>query len=537
MANLAKFKTLLSQYAAEKHSIPCVVLNQSTDIGQAFNKVVTLDNRAEGETDQAVTERYVEEICSSLEKEENSNAVQLFDATVEGLTTKIKSAVSSIEGIRDNARELAADMEKRASEAVAKDQYVIDNQKFQTLSEDFATWTWEGTKTIGAVSYVIEAVHSSVVHGETEIPKEPDAKLFELATSKLDKDIVINPVELSEDEKKATLEFLKELCADLSAEAIAEAFDILIGEKKFADAFEIIARHTTRDAGRLFEDIQVVDDFVQKMYPIVDAINTDQVTLPEAKADAIKANAKTMSTFCEYCVYYENMMRTSIFRTALLLRGGLINEDNWAAFQEAGGSKTMIANYIRYMYRDEYGKIPASGITVSAITNNADDVATKVTKEISGIKHRIKLAQTDANVMAFENVARELVLKKIARDNENIESGEAAILLEKLYLKAAKPVAETIRDFDVNFLDASVALIIGLDYEGTFVQHLQKKLGAAYIARAEEVSELTAEDIRQVDARVIAGLVCEFIVNVLVEPAPCLERESKPSLTVTQPTT
>lgn len=525
MANLARFKSLIALEVKNSGGLPCVTLKQSTDIGQAFSRIVSLDNRQEGESDADAAARYVDELCKALNDPANKEALDLFEQTCSAFAGKIKTAWQSLIGIKEQAKELGGEMEKRSQDLVSKDSYVSTNAKFIQLSEDFPVFSWDGTKLMGTVNDVARDVNGLVVADSAEIPTNLDMRLFNIVIATLEKYTAIVPVNLDEDGRTALIDQLKELCPDLSAGAVADCVDYTLGIRMFSDVYGLLKNIASNQATDLFSTIKVFDQFICNMYPVSDAIVSDQVHMTNEAMEQIRVNATALINFCKVAAYYEAMQRTSVFKDSLLLQGGLVNSDLKESFEQAGGNNSMIARHIRFMYNDEMDRIPAMGVRSEAIIK-ADTVATeKVEENIKAINGRINLTKTNARVTAFKAVAMEYLSKKIKNTNPSIGQLGLSNQINDVMNKVGLKIADTIRQYNVCLVEASLDLIISSEYEGTFVSLLKNRLGAAYLALADNAQdEVTDDKIRNAEVGVVADLICEFVAAKMIDVVPCQER-------------
>lgn len=523
MANLANFKVMLSQRAEAKHGLPCVVLNNNTNLGQAMSRVVTLDSRKPDETDGQLAGRYVDEICESLADESNKEAVELFDATIAAFTDKFKASWSILEGVREEAKELAQEISKLVRDLMTKNEYIQKNERLSGApSVDFPTFGWNGPKAIGASSFIIETVNGLVTADGAEVRKECDQNLFNLVCSDIGRHVKIKLVEFDADALTAALEVAKEVCGDLSAEAVTEVFNYLLGRDDAERITSVLANTREGTNRNTFDVIKTLDEFILKAYPVADAVVTDQIVFPEDKKEDVKANANAIVTLCNIAAYYELMLETSIFKESLVLNGGILNGDTKDQFLSDGGTLEMVANYLRYMYVEDFTKIPMLGIKGKEIMEKATVMKEKVDAERQKIERRLALEMTSIRVMAFDIVMREYLIKKITRDTPDISLADRSSKMSSLFAAVAEPVSVAVRQFNICFVDAAIAVIIKLNHAGTFVEHLQKRLGAAYLARVEANPTITAVDIKMTDLTVIAKLISEWVADQLFVKANCV---------------
>jgi len=184
------------------------------------------------------------------------------------------------------------------------------------------------------------------------------------------------------------------------------------------------------------------------------------------------------------------------------------------------------------MYKDERNFIPAMGIKGDSIINADKTIADQVTEDIKQTMSKVAIAKTNAHVCAFNMVAREFVIQRFNDQHKNdgaVNTGLRTTQVNNILSSVGSKVADSIRQYNAPFVEAAINLIIGVEYANTFVEHLQKKLGAAYLSLANLNTEVSAKDIRCAEVEVIADLVATFIVNEVTEASPCTEPEPLPA--------
>lgn len=521
-SNLATFRALLAKRVDDKLPIPNVVLKDNSDLGHAFARVVTVENPKSDETAGQTVGRYLDEICASLEKDENKEAVEMFDETAAAFTMKVKNAWSAVDGVRETARQMATDMEKITSDQLNADAFVSKHASYNRLSEDFPTFEWNGTKVMGSMSDVITRVNGLMTAKDAQVSSEIDRSLFNIIISDMSKYGKLEDVEINEETRKAAIEALSGICQTSTAGDIEAAVDMLTGINKVCPIWTRLdqLKNLGQAQVMMFKNITDFDAFITSFYPIMELVTSDQVTpIPTAKEGVIE-NAKKIITLCDIACYYEYMQRTTIYRESCLLPGGIINADTKEDFTSSGGTMEMLAQFVRFMYKDDKSKIPVMGIKAKPIVDGSAKVAELVRKDIASVEGRVALARNNARTAAFRIVSRDYISKKVKHNNPDATGTEIASSVEDLMAIKIRPIVESVRQYNVNFMDAAMNAIVAVEYQGTFVEHLFKELGAAYISATEANGNVTAEDIRQADVSVIAKLISNFLVDKLVDVLP-----------------
>lgn len=517
-SNLATFKSLLAQHVESGKAIPNVVLKVDNDLGQAFGRIVSKEQVNEGETAGQVTARYVDEICAALTDPQNAEASAKFGETVELFATKFKNAWSAVESIREAGHELAAEMEKITNDQLNKNEYVAAHLNYENLSTDFPVFEWKGCTVMGSISDVIKNVNGLVTQGE-EVSDQISASVFNVILSAMNKYGQTEDVPMTEEGRKAAIDALTNICQTSTAGDIEIAVDAITGINHNCPVHARLSKLLDIGAtqGLLVDTIKLFDGAITSLYPILELIVSEQVVpVPTAKEQVIE-NAKKIITVMEIACYYEQMQRTTTFRESLLLQGGLVNGDLQETFKTAGGTSRMLAEFIRFMYAGDANKIPVAGIKSQAIIDGATAISEKVNKDIANVKSRITLATNMARMTAFKIVMRDYIAKMVHRNNPDIQALDQSTKVEEYMKNHIVAIAETVRQYSVNFIDAAMNSIVAIEYAGSFTEHLFRELGAAYIAVAEQTGNITAEDLRQVDIAVIAKLIVTFLAKNLVQ--------------------
>ena len=473
MANLQGFRTMITEYAGKGAGLPCLALSQNNEFGQAFGRIVTVDNRRNGETDAMVTGRYVDEICASLGDEANAEAIRVFDSLCDAFAAKVTSAWKSVGGVRDTARDLAKDMDTLANALMNADGYIGSHANYGQLSQDFPAFTWGGLSVMGAMPDVIKAVHMLAAPGNEDVPTDVDKRIFDIVIANIAKFVTIKKVPgVKDEDRSALIEATQKVVPGTPVATIVDIIDLLLGIKSFLEIFNSLKYVNTDITKDFFKNLRRFDSFISDVYPVVDGFLTGSIAIPEEIKTEFTANALAMSTFCKVAAYYEHMMRTTLFREAFLLQDGMLNEDLRKTFEEAGGKPEMIATYIRKMYDDKREEIPALGIKVDSIVKSYGNMSAKVKEDIAEVERKCALARTNARVTAFVRIAREYLGKNVPS-----EFKDASTSIDVRMKNYGMCIADTIRQYNISSVDACMSLIVKTQYAGTFVEVLHDKLG------------------------------------------------------------
>lgn len=524
-SDLVLFKKFMVEEADKEISLPNMTVKSDNELGQAILRIPMTEQGKEGETDGQKVGRYLDEICDSLNEGSGKEAESLLQETISAFTTKVKAAWDNISAIRETARELAKNMERIYNSLLESDKFVSSHRGYTTLKTDFPVFTWEGTKAMGSIRSVIANVNGIMTNDGSDPSEEINASLFNLAIFDMTKFNQIENVTLTEDARTAAIDLLKQICQNAPAGNVETVIDMVTGIKQENPVVETLSKMNQAGFAQvnMIKNIKLFDECITSWYPILELITSDQVIPVPAAKDTVKENAKKIVTILELAAYYEYMIRTTSLRDAILIQGGLVNSDQEDAFKAAGGTSKMLAEFIRFMYNDNADKIPVTGINVANIVNSAANVSEKVSKDIANVASRLAIATNAAKTSAFRITMRDHISKALRAANGNSDGSNTAMIASKVedaMRNVAAPIEEEIRQYNINFIDASMNTIVKVQFPGSFTEHMFKELGAAYLSATEEGGNITAADIRQADAAVIAKLVCAYLVDKVVEFVP-----------------
>lgn len=523
MADLANFRQFLADKASSEGGLAQVCLKTSTDFDIDLARIVTVDNRQDEESDSQVASRYVDEICDSLAQPENEGIVKKINDVIECFKEKILAAINAIKDIRANAHKLAELMDKATTDYLAKDPFVSTHMNLTKLSVDFPAWEWGGPKLIGGSEYIKERVGGYITAKDAEVPTTFDYRLFINGCQAIDSKVKIESCELDEATSTQLSENLSNTLGELvTKDDITKVLNVITGSVNLRGEISQIKNLSTMDPGELFNTIKEYDAFIRTYYPVVDAIDGEQVTLPEGDVkEILVSNSRAVKTLCEFMAYFELMERETVFSHAILLQGGLLNIDEKEAFTSAGGTELMLAHYIRFMYKDNVQSIPARGISISVIIESAAQTEKVVKADISNITNRIAVATTKARVAAFNVVAHNYLANKVEREHTDDPQLKKATITSGYEETIGSKIASRILHHDIAFVDAALMFIVEADYSGTFVEQMYNQLGTAYLAKAKDAEGSVSDlDLKVAEMSVVARMVSDFVVEHLVEACP-----------------
>lgn len=528
MADLVNFKQGLMVYAEQHNSLPNIVLSQATDLGQAANGVIGVDNRSEGESAAALVGRYVDEFAAAFTDESNSEMVSIFNEVVEVCSDKLIHVFTKIAGVKEHATSLSGEMEKTVQQMLARDPFVSAHAGVSTINVDFPIHEWCAVGAVGSNAYIIGKVNGSVTVESAEVPETFSMHHFKLACDNLKDAEPIKDIEFSEESKTAFVNAIHEATSDVSINVIKEGVDCLTISKQLNVVVNALASKDI-DPSKIYTTIQFFSNMINCLVIVTDVIQSGTVEVSNSSKDALDENIEKARMMCVLMAYYIAMHRETSYKDAILLPDGSLNKDNLDAFYQGGGNNQMVAHYIRAMFKDDLNSIPVRGVPADSIVKSATALEERVKKDIANVEGRIAVATTQARVAAFKHISSVYLkeeLKQRFGDKDDVTLGA---IYRKVEAHVFPAICNAITMYNITFLDATLSMIMESSYVGTFAYAVFKKLGAAYINRANIGGTIDQAAIDIVEIGVITDIVSEFVISKL-----CCYEECK-DMTVTAP--
>lgn len=194
------------------------------------------------------------------------------------------------------------------------------------------------------------------------------------------------------------------------------------------------------------------------------------------------------------CIDY----RQNRWNKALVVPGPMINSDNYAEFEQAGGNMSQICKYVNYVHSEI--RVPNAGISNEHLFNEFHRIEETIDQEIAKQEESISSQIHGIELTAFNIVAHEWVKKHpevFARMNR--EDVDKFINI----INDGKGGADL----------KSYKLILNSMYLNTDTQVLYNELSNAYAAYVEEHKTLTDDAIAEIDCGVYAKIISDKLLD------------------------
>ena len=534
MADLVNFKQMLMA-EAEQNGLPNLVLSQNTDLGQIASRIVGVDNRAEGESAAALAGRYVDEFTAALSEEANADILKLYEEVVAVFADKFNKVFGEIAAVKGHAAELAGEMERVKNDILARDPFVAAHTGLSTLNTDFPVRDWSVIGVVGSKPYIIGRVNGSVAADGAEVPEAFSAHHFNLAIDNLKSAERLQDVQFTPETRVNILETIKNACGEAAPADVEAGFDMLTIGARFNAYINALASKDM-DPANIYKTIVAFTAAIENVYTVIGVIQSEMVDLGNSNRAIMDANIEKAKVICELMAYYIAMHRESTYAEALLLPDGALNKDTMDKFTQAGGTPIMVAHYIRAMFKDKLEAIPVRGVPVDSIINSATALADRVKRDIANAEGRISLATNKARVTAFKHVAGKYIINEVEQKFADKDPVAKTAIVEKITMAVCPAIVQAITMYEISFMDACLSLIMESGDPRSFAYAMFKKLGAAYVNRADLGGDIDQSAIDVVESKVIADFLSEFVVTRLCAYEDCRDMTvSAPVVPAEQP--
>lgn len=264
-------------------------------------------------------------------------------------------------------------------------------------------------------------------------------------------------------------------------------------------------------SGEAAPKINQILRFVNSYNTVLPYISEETLDVARSTMVGIQERVDAMQAFIDVTTYLCTYYRNNVWRDAIVVPGMLVNTDNWEEFTNADKQsikKNPILTILQYknkIYEDR--DVPLSGIKGQTIIDRCEAIS------------------KEAYETATANVVRcNQKKKEIYRDAFIITAGKWLRAQKKFsneFLMSDEPEAFAESIFDSNRNDAVENMfyttILNSCYVNTLTSKIHKRLRDEYKKAAAAASTLTERDIVNIDTKVMADVVNEFMVGLLTK--------------------
>ena len=226
---------------------------------------------------------------------------------------------------------------------------------------------------------------------------------------------------------------------------------------------------------------------------------------------AIKERVDAMQACIDLTTYLCSYYRNTTWHDSIVVPGMLINTDNWEAFTSSDkeaikkNPTLAIMQYKNKMYEDR--DVPLAGIKSQSIIDRCENIAKEAYEIANANTFRCNQKKKDIYRDAFIYTAGKWLRDQKKYSKEFMASDEPEAFARSIY--------DSNRDDAVENMFYTV--ILNSCYINTLTSQIHKRLRDEYKKAVSTATNLTDRDIINIDTKVMADVVNEFMVELLTK--------------------
>ena len=280
-----------------------------------------------------------------------------------------------------------------------------------------------------------------------------------------------------------------------------DSFDI---QRSLSSIRGFYAGENVADVNHLLQMVNVYSQILPKMTPeILDVAKSTQAEI-DKRVEILRDYIDTAAVVCNY-------YRCTNWKDAIVTPGMLINTDNWRNFcaSEKRPIKVnphlAIIQYVNRLYKDQ--ALPVNGIKGEYIDAACENIAKECQDEASANAGRVNSRKKEIFRDAFIDVAFDWLKRNGGYTDSYLYGGQPARYVATIY--------DTNPDDAVENMFYTV-MMNSQKYNNTLIAAIQKGLRDEYKKATLSAERLTTRDLTNVDVRVLADTIAEFLVDLVV---------------------
>ena len=511
--NTVNTLTTLMAEQARTGDLADIELTDSNGLQMLANYLVTMSSGAEIENTNAGFHEAVQEFANMVNNpEEFHDVFEKFQKIADAFSVRISDSYKELKHIKEEVTELVA-----SSEALAKSR-ISEDPVLASLESDLSTITklkpvrWDYLNSVNEMSLEQKLLGKLGL----ESIKEGDERYIHT--------LMIDHLPFGISGRKEDFAPIK-----ITKNKMKEMVDSLAAKVPSLNKIEVqnILAHVLHlnriDCNKAINSIQnlMSGESASKINQILRLTATYNAVLPYISAETFELSRDTMAAVKErvdamqdcidlttyLCSYYRN----HVWHDAIVVPGMLVNTDNWEEFSSADkdaikkNPTLAIMQYKNKIYEDQ--DVPLSGIKGQSIIDRCETIAKEAYEIASANTFRCNQKKKDIYRDAFIFTAGKWLREQKKYSPEFFSSGEPESYARSIY--------DGNRDDAVENMFYTV--ILNSCYINTLTAQIHKRLRDEYKKAVARATTLTDRDIINIDTRVMADVVNEFMVGLLTK--------------------
>lgn len=510
MTTLNTLTTLLSE-RARKGGLPDIEFTENDGLRVLSNHLVTVSETDTVDNTNAGVHDALIEYANIVEDPDLHDVLKKFQQVANAFNYRFTKSYEELTDIKKTVSKLVESSENLAKSRISEDPVLASLENDQFTSTKLKPVQWGYLNNANESELERKLLHSLNM---SEIPAGSERYVHGLLISHLpcgpaSKVKSFTPLSITKGKMKEMINSLAARLPNLKEQEVRNIFAHILHLDQY-DCNKAITSINNMMSGECASKINYILRFTNVYNQVMSQISEESLGLSKSTMAGVMERVDAMHAFIDlttyFCVYYRN----NIWRDAILVPGMLVNTDNWGEFCKAdkqiikSNPTLAILQYKNKVYEDR--DIPVYGINGQTIIDRCDNIAKEAYEIASANTLRCNQKKKEIYRESFIYTAGRWLRQQknfsVEYNNSNPERFAASIY-------------DSNRDDAVENMYYSV--IMNSSYVNTLTSQIHKKLRDEYKKAASTATALTERDIINLDTKVLADLMSEYLVENLLK--------------------
>lgn len=502
--DLQTFGGLLIAHIGNRGGLPRLKANEQTSLSVILHalqeRTISHEETDEEQAVWSVVEDFVKALGEQFFSEQ---AEETLDGMVEAFTNKIQQAFDDLKNIRNDVDILAQKIDNAIAKAIASDPFLATNMNnVQPITDNIPEIPWHVVETVGDESNIVATVNNSIPrYAGREITS---AEIMSAAYTQYAAQVEEGFKEIS-----LTSETIERILTELAEKynGPADAYRRYINVFTSADKGVRVCKSIAQRMSTVINPTETLVEAMSILEPIKQVVEQLRVTVLSSQTrELLDNNLVFVNRLLMNIAYYIIHARRVMYKNAILVPTGQLNTDNMPMFLEQGGTITKLRQHVKFFYPEDKLAKTAGGVTVDAVIQSESVIKERIEKDTRDVKQRVQAELQRITTLSLTRVFRNYMSENEAQEIPmvvKIDKGRASDLVRIMSERLSTTTVE----------DALYELIMKIYYPDQFVVVLYRRLGAEMTKELAEQTDVDKHQIRLIEARVLAAMITEFIMN------------------------
>ena len=510
MNTLNTVTTLLSE-RARKNGLPEVEFTENDGLRVLSNHLVTVSEGTEVDNTNAGVRNALIEFASIVRDEDYKDIFDKFKQVADAFSLRFMNSYEELKNIKETVSQLVASSEEMAKSIISENPVLASLESDQSTTTKLKPIQWGYLDNVSeleleqrllnkiGVDHIAEG-NERYIHG---------LMIAHLPGGPANRNVDFAPLTLTKGKMLSMIDTLSSRISNYSKEEVQSIFAHILHLDKI-DCNKNINAINNMVTGTSASKINYILRMTNAYNAVMRQISEESLDLSRSTMEGVTQRVNAMHDFIDLTTYLCMYYRNTIWRDAIVVPGMLVNTDNWAEFCQAdkqiikSNPTLAILQYKNKVYEDR--DIPVYGINGQTIIDRCDNIAKEAYETASANTLRCNQKKKEIYRDSFIAIAGRWLRQQknfsLEYHNDNPEHFAASIY-------------DSNRDDAVENMYYSV--IMNSCYVNTLTSMIHKRLRDEYKKAMSTANTLTERDIINLDTKVLADLMTEYLVDHLLK--------------------